>query len=80
MMQKHPYFEKHGLSLQTQSVIRFATIYDRMSLTYESRMTIRSTTLNRLDNRRFISEKISAELDILMKKNDVLLLALHFLQ
>ena len=31
MMQKHPYFEKHSLSLQTRPVICFATIYDRMS-------------------------------------------------
>ena len=64
MMQKHPYFEKHSLSLQTQPVIRFATIDDRISLTYESRMTILSSTLNRIVSKRFISEKISAELDI----------------
>ena len=64
MMQKHPYFEKHSLSLVTRPVIRFATIYDRLSLTYESRMNILSSTLNRIESRRFISEKISAELDI----------------
>ena len=64
MMQKHPYFEKHSLSLQTRPVIRFATIYDRMSLTHESRMTILSSTQNRIESRRFISEEISAELDI----------------
>ena len=46
------------------SVIGFATIYDMMSLTYESRMTILSSTLNRIESKRFISEKISAELDI----------------
>ena len=68
MMQKHPYFEKYSLSLQTRSVIRFATIYDRMSLTYESRMTILSSTLDRIESKRFISEKISAKLDIYMKK------------
>ena len=64
MMKKHPYCEKHSLSLQTRPVIHFATIYDRLSLTYESRMTILSSTLNRIESRRFISEKISAELDI----------------
>ena len=64
MMQKHPYFEKHSLSLQTRLVIHFATIYDRLSLTHESRMTIHSSTLNRIESRRFISVKISAELDI----------------
>ena len=63
-MQKHPYFEKHNLSLQTRPVIRFAMIYDRMSLTHEFRMTILSSTLNRIESRRLIFEKISAELDI----------------
>ena len=64
MMQKHPYFEKHSLSLQTRHVIRFAIIYDRMSLTYESRMSILSSTLDRLESKRLISEEISAKLDI----------------
>ena len=68
MMQKHLYFEKQSISLQTRPVIRFATIYDRMSLTYEPRMTILSSTLNRIENRRFISDKISSELDISMQK------------
>ena len=64
MMQKHPFFEKHSLSLQTRPVIRFAIIYDRMSLTYEYRMTILSLTLDRIESKRFISEKISVKLDI----------------
>ena len=76
-MQKHPYFEKHSLSLQTRPVICFATIYDKMSLTHEFRMTILST-LNRIESRRFISEKISAELDIQMKKYDILSLSNAF--
>ena len=64
VLQKHPYCEKHSLSLQTRPAIRFATIYERLSLTYESRMSILSSTLNRIESRRFISEKISEELDI----------------
>ena len=64
VLQKHPYCEKHSRSLQTRPAIRFATIYDRLSLTYESRMTILSSTLNRIESRRFISEKISVEGDI----------------
>ena len=56
--------EKHRLSLQTRPAIRFATIYDRLSLTYESRMTTLMSTLNRIESRRCISEKISAEVDI----------------
>ena len=64
MMQKHPYFDKHSLSLQTRPVIRFATIYDRILLTYESRMTILLSTLDRIESKRYISEKISAKLDI----------------
>ena len=58
MMQKHPYCEKYSLLLPTWPVIRFSTIYDRLSLTYESRMTILSLTLNRIESRHFISEKI----------------------
>ena len=77
VLQKHPYCEKHSLSLQTRPVIRFATIYDRLSLTYESRMTILSSTLNRIESRRFISEKISAEVDEKMASYP---LALYFLQ
>ena len=55
--------KKYRLSLQTWPVIRFSKIYDRLSLTYESRMTIPSSTLNRIESRRFISEKISTFLD-----------------
>ena len=66
MMQKHPYFEKHSISLQIRSVIRFATIYDR--IIYKSRISILSSTLNRIESRRFISVKISAEIDIYMTK------------
>ena len=79
-MQKHPYFEKHSLSLQTRPVICFVTINDKMSLTHESRMTILSSTLNRIESRRFISEKSSAELDIQMKNMTSYPLAMHFLQ
>ena len=64
VLHKHPYCEKHSLSLQTRTVIRFATIFDRMSLTYESWMAIVFTTLNIIESRRFIAEKISAEVDI----------------
>ena len=77
-MQKHPYFEKHSLSLQTRPVICFVTTHDKMSFTHESRMTILSLTLNRIESRRFISEKISAELDIQMKKYDILSLSNAF--
>ena len=63
VLQKHPYCEKHSLSLQTRPAIRFATIYERLSLTCESRMTNLSSTLNRIESRRFIIEKISEELD-----------------
>ena len=43
-----------------------------MSLTRESKMTIiLSSILNRMESRRFISGKISAELDIKIK-NDIL--------
>ena len=79
-VQKHLYFEKHSLFLQTRPVICFVTIYDKMSLTHESRMTILSSTLNRIESRRFISEKISAELDIQMKNMTSYPLAMHFLQ
>ena len=79
-MQKHPYFEKHSLSLQTRLVICFVIIYDNMSLTHESRMTILSSTLNRIESRLFISEKISAELDIQMKNMTSYPFAMHFLQ
>ena len=64
VLQKHPYCEKDSLSLQTRPAIRFATIYERLSFIYESRMTILSSTLNRIESRLFISEKISEELDI----------------
>ena len=64
MMQKHTYCNKHILSLQTRPVIHSATIYDRLSLTYESKMTILLSTLNRIESRRFISDKICAELHI----------------
>ena len=64
MMQKQSYCEQLGLSLQARPMIRFATMYDRLSLTYEPRMTILSSTLNRIESRRFIFEKISAEPDI----------------
>ena len=59
-------WKTYSLSLQTRPAIRFATLYDRLSLTYESRMTMLSSTLNRIESRRFTSEKIStcAELDI----------------
>ena len=80
VLQKHPYCEKHSLSLQTRPAIRFATIYDRLSLTYQSRMTILLSTLNRIESRRFISEKISAEVDIKKNKMTSYPLALHFLQ
>ena len=60
MMRKHPYCEKYSLPLQTRPLIHFSTIYDILSLTYESRMTILPSTLNRIESRRFISEKISA--------------------
>ena len=78
-MQKLPFFEKHSLSLQTRPVICFVTIYNKISLIHESRMTILSSTLNRIESRRFISEKISAELDIQMKNMRSYPLAMHFL-
>ena len=34
VLQKHPYCEKHSLSLQTRPAIRFTTIYERLSLTF----------------------------------------------
>ena len=49
MMQKHPLCGKHSQSLQTRLVIRFATIYDRLSLTYESIMTILLSTINKIE-------------------------------
>ena len=64
MMQKHPFCEIHSISLQTSPVIRCATMCDRQSLTYESRMIILSSTLNWIGSRRFISEKICVEVDI----------------
>ena len=79
MMQKHPYCEKLGMSLQTRPLIRCATMYDRLSLTYVSRMTILSSTLNRIESRRFISKKMS-ENSIFRWKNDTLSLSTTFSQ
>ena len=76
VLQKHPYCEKHSLSLQTRSAIRFATIYDRLSLTHESRMTILSSTLNRIESRRFMKCRTR----YLDEKMTSYPLALHFLQ
>ena len=79
MMQKHPYFEKHSLSLQTRPVICFATIYDRMSLTYESRMTILSSTLNRIENFSSLRKLVQNSI-FRWKKMTSYPLALHFFQ
>ena len=77
MMQKHPYCEKHSPSLQTRHMIRFAKIYDRLSLTYKYRMTTLSSTLNRIESRRFISEKLKQN-SIFRWKNDILSLITAF--